>query len=92
MLLFVGFRHPGEIIAPAFFKEVLYVDYGFLSLVPPVLAIALAVLTKNIIVSLFVAVFVSSVILADWNPFLGLTRMIHAVSYTHLTLPTNSRV
>jgi len=56
---------------------VLYVDYGFLSLVPPVLAIALAVLTKNIIVSLFVAVFVSSVILADWNPFLGLTRMIH---------------
>ncbi|WP_298781390.1 Na+/H+ antiporter NhaC family protein [uncultured Fretibacterium sp.] len=77
MLLFVGFRHPGEIIAPAFFKEVLYVDYGFLSLVPPVLAIALAVLTKNIIVSLFVAVFVSSVILADWNPFLGLTRMIH---------------
>ena len=53
------------------------VNYGILSLVPPVLAIALALLTKNIIVSLFVTVFVSSTIISGFNPLTGFTTMIH---------------
>ena len=31
-------------------------DYGILALVPPVLAISLAILTKNVIVSLLVSI------------------------------------
>ena len=53
------------------------VNYGILSLVPPVLAIALALLTKNIIVSLFVTVYVSATIVAGFNPLMGFTTMIH---------------
>lgn len=53
------------------------VNFGILSLVPPVLAIALALITKNIIVSLFVTVFVSSTIISGFNPLTGFTTMIH---------------
>ena len=53
------------------------VNYGILSLVPPVLAIALALITKNIIVSLFVTVYVSATIVAGFNPLMGFTTMIH---------------
>lgn len=53
------------------------VNFGVLSLVPPVLAIALALITKNIIVSLFVTVFVSATIIGGFNPLVGFTTMIH---------------
>ncbi len=53
------------------------VNYGILSLVPPVLAIALALITKNIIVSLLVTVYVSATIVAGFNPLMGFTTMIH---------------
>lgn len=53
------------------------VDFGILSLVPPVLAIALALITKNIIVSLFITVFVSATIIGGFNPLVGFTSMIH---------------
>lgn len=52
------------------------VNYGVLSLIPPILAIALAIRTKNIIVSLFISVIVSATIVNGWNPVLGFTSMI----------------
>jgi len=52
------------------------VNYGALSLIPPILAIVLAIWTKNIIVSLFVSVIVSATIVSGWNPALGFTSMI----------------
>ena len=54
--------------------EVVY--YGALSLIPPVLAIALAIITKNIVVSLLVSVFVSATVINAWNPVVGFTAMI----------------
>ncbi len=45
--------------------------YGLLSLVPPLVAIALAFLTKQVVASLFVAIWAGATILAGWNPIAG---------------------
>ncbi len=45
--------------------------YGFLSVLPPLLAIVLSVITKNVLISLFLGLFLGTTILANWNPFNG---------------------
>lgn len=52
------------------------ISYGILSLIPPILAIGLAIKTKNIIISLLTSLFVSVTIVNNWNPALGFTSMI----------------
>lgn len=47
-------------------------DYGILSIIPAVLAIVLAMITKNIVISLAISVFVGSTIICGWNPIRGL--------------------
>ena len=64
-------------------------DYGILALVPPVLAISLAILTKNVIVSLLVSIFVSVTILCGWNPITGFTTMINTYMFNALSDSTN---
>jgi Na+/H+ antiporter NhaC len=51
-------------------------DFGWLSLIPPLLAILLAFLTKQVILSLFLGVFVGVTMLNGWNPFYGLLRTL----------------
>ncbi|SMG17223.1 Na+/H+ antiporter NhaC family protein [Dethiosulfovibrio salsuginis] len=46
-------------------------DFGILSLLPPVIAIGLCVLTKEVIPSLFVGSWVAGTMLAGWNPVIG---------------------
>lgn len=64
-------------------------EYGILSIVPAVLAIALAILTKNIVVSLVVVVFIGSTIICDFNPIIGFTEMIHNHMFTALSESSN---
>ncbi len=45
-------------------------DFGMLSLLPPVLAIVLAFITKNVLLSLFCAVFVGATMISG-NPLVG---------------------
>lgn len=52
-------------------------QYGFWSVVPPILTIVLALATKNVFISLFVGVFLGSVITADWNIFVGLNNTLN---------------
>ncbi len=47
------------------------VDYGWLSLVPPLMAIGLALWTRQVYLSLFVGIWVGAVILGGWNPLAG---------------------
>ncbi len=47
-------------------------DYGALALIPPVLAIALAIITRQVVVSLFLGIWAGATILAGWNPLQGL--------------------
>ncbi|MCC8058968.1 Na+/H+ antiporter NhaC family protein [Cloacibacillus sp.] len=44
-------------------------NFGFLSILPPALAIILAVITKNVLVSLFSSIFLGAVILFNGNVF-----------------------
>jgi Na+/H+ antiporter NhaC len=51
-------------------------EYGFLSLLPPILAIALALITKQTVLSLFVGVWLGATIINGWNPLVGFTAVI----------------
>ena len=51
-------------------------NYGLLSLVPPIFTIALAFLTKETLVSMFMGVWLGSTIMAGWNPLDGLLNSI----------------
>ncbi len=55
----------------AFASEGAAPDFGILSLLPPVIAIGLCVLTKEVIPSLFVGSWVAGTMLAGWNPVIG---------------------
>ncbi len=46
-------------------------SFGWLSILPPVLAIGLAIATRQVILSLFAGVWIGWVIAAGWNPFVG---------------------
>lgn len=51
-------------------------DFGALSLLPPLLAIILAFLTKQVLFSLFIGIFIGATMLNGWNPFFGLLRTL----------------
>ncbi len=44
------------------------VDPGWLSLLPPIAAILLALITREVVVSLFAGIWLGALFLADWNP------------------------
>lgn len=47
-------------------------EFGILSLLPPVLAIVLALVTRNVIPALFAGVWLGATMIHSWNPFMGL--------------------
>lgn len=51
-------------------------SFGILCLLPPILAIALALITKQTILSLFVAVWLGSTMINGWNPIVGFVKII----------------
>lgn len=61
------------------------INYGILSLIPPILAIGLAIWTKNIVVSLFTSVFISVTILSGCNPILAFPAMIKDYMFVSLS-------
>jgi Na+/H+ antiporter NhaC len=58
------------------------INYGFLSLLPPILTIVLAFMTKQTIVSMFMGVWLGSTIVNGWNPIDGLIK-----SFTSFIFP-----
>ena len=54
-------------------------DYGLLSLLPPVIAIFLAIRTKQVFISLITGIWIGWVILSDFNLFKGTIATIDAV-------------
>jgi len=53
-------------------------DYGWLSVLPPVLAIVLAIWTRQVYVSLFLGIWFGWTILSAWNPVTGLAKAVQA--------------
>ena len=67
-------------------------DFGWLSLLPPVLTIVLAILTRNIIVSLAIGVFSGALILSEYQPFKALLDLVENVMFVQLSVPANTQV
>ncbi|MEC5423011.1 Na+/H+ antiporter NhaC family protein [Virgibacillus sp. C22-A2] len=47
-------------------------EFGILSLLPPVIAIVLALVTRNVIPALFAGVWLGATMIHGWNPLMGL--------------------
>lgn len=57
-------------------------EYGFWSVVPPLLTIVLALVTKNVFLSLILGIFVGSMILNGWAFFDGLNATFYSFIHT----------
>ncbi len=54
-------------------------EFGFWSLVPPLLTIALALLTKNVFLSLFIGIMTGSLVLNAFNPLVGFNAGLYSI-------------
>ncbi|MDI6706449.1 MAG: Na+/H+ antiporter NhaC family protein [Bacillota bacterium] len=57
-------------------EETEAVEFGIISLLPPLLAIILAFVTKQVILSLFLGILVGATMMSGWNPFFGFLRTL----------------
>lgn len=67
-------------------------NYGVLSLLPPLVAVILAIKSKNVIFSLFCGGFMGALILCMWNPFAAVKSMIGDYFFIQLTDSYNAGV
>jgi Na+/H+ antiporter NhaC len=65
-------------------------SYGFLSVIPPITAIIVAIITRNVLVALFIGIFTGVTIIYDWNPILALPAMIKDYLFEQGADPYNS--
>lgn len=65
---------------------------GLWSLVPPILATVIAILSRNVIISLFLGTFAGILILLGGHPIDGITTMIHDYLFVQLTDSYNAGV
>ncbi len=67
-------------------------SYGCLSLLPPVIAIGLAIITRQVVISLFVGVFVGALIVAGGNPFVAVATTFETHLWSSLSHADHLRV
>lgn len=67
-------------------------NYGFLSLLPPIVAVVMAIKSKNVILSLFCGGFVGTLIFAGGNPFLATKSIVGNYFFVQLTDSYNAGV
>ena len=60
-------------------------EYGIICLLPPLIAIIMALLTKQTLLSLFVGVWAGATIIGGWNPLVGF-----ATTFTDYIIPSMS--
>jgi len=54
-------------------------DFGIVSVLPPLLAIGLAIRTKQVYLSLLTGIWLGWTILSGWNPLTGIIQAVHAL-------------
>lgn len=67
-------------------------NYGWLSLLPPIIAVVMAIKSKNVILSLFCGGFAGTLIFCAGNPFLAVKSMIGDYFFVQLTDSYNAGV
>jgi Na+/H+ antiporter NhaC len=60
-------------------------DLGFISVVPVILTLIVAIWSKNVILGLFTGVFMGVIILHGLNPFIGMSLLIEQYILTQVT-------
>ncbi len=65
--------------------------FGALSLLPPVIAIALCIITREVIPSLFLGIWFAGTMLAGWNPVTGFGKAVEAL-WNNLGDPWSARI
>ena len=65
---------------------------GWLSILPPLVAIALALIFKDVLLSLFLGIFFGALFLNDWNPIVGFARAIDQFVAPSLGNPNNASI
>ncbi|MTI71943.1 MAG: Na+/H+ antiporter NhaC family protein [Firmicutes bacterium] len=61
-------------IATSFENE--QTGFGWISLLPPLIAIILAFITRQVLLSLFLGIFIGVTMINGWNPFYGFLRTL----------------
>ena len=57
-------------------------EYGFWSVVPPLLTIVLALVTKNVFISLILGILVGSMVLCNWSVLEGINATFYSFIHT----------
>jgi len=52
-------------------------EFGWLSIIPPIIAIVLSLVTGEVLLSLFISVLVGATIIAGFNPMIGFTEALN---------------
>ena len=65
---------------------------GWFSILPPVVAITLALIFRNVLLSLFLGIWVATCALSGWNPFVGLARIIDKYIVNALITPGRAKI
>lgn len=73
-------------------KEKCMMNYGWLSLLPPIVAVVMAIKSRNVILSLFCGGFVGTMIFCTGNPFMAVKSMIGDYFFVQLTDSYNAGV
>ena len=73
-------------------KNISMTEYGFLSIVPPLLTIAVALYSKNVLIALIVGIASGSFIIVDFDPFKMMLNAIEEQVLAEFTAGTQSQV
>ncbi len=65
---------------------------GWLSVLPPLLAIGLALITRDVLISLFIGIFGGAFILFDWNPLVAFGRSIDSFIAPAVATPSQASI
>ena len=77
---------------PVFAENDEEIDFGWLSILPPLVAILLAFVTKQVLLSLFLGVFLGATMLNGWNPGFGFLRSLDQYILGSLADPDSASV
>lgn len=65
---------------------------GFFSLLPPIIAIVLALLFKQVLIALFSGIWLGAIFLNDYNPFIGFMRALDTFLIESLAEPSHAAI
>lgn len=54
-------------------------EYGFLTLLPPIIAIIVAVALRKVAIALLIGIFTGELIVFGWNPFTALDATVNEI-------------